>query len=93
MIGIFDILSLTLLAGALCIFFLRYFREEPPILPYFVIACTCATSNWLDEAGMNLAATVLLTAAAFLFLGCLIFPKVRKMGQSEDGEAETGSRA
>ncbi|MEZ5896355.1 MAG: hypothetical protein R3C40_02185 [Parvularculaceae bacterium] len=74
MISVIDIYSLTLLAISLTIFIVRYFREEPPVAPYLIIACTCAIGNFLGDAGGRMGAIVLLTAASFLFLGCLLHP-------------------
>ncbi len=78
MISIVDVYSLTLLVISLSIFIVRYFREEPPVAPYLVIACTCAVGNFLGDAGGYLGAMVLLTAASFLFLGCLLHPAGRR---------------
>ena len=77
MVSFFDIYSLTLLAVSLAIFILRYIREEPPVLPYLLIAITCATGNWLGDAGGGVAASMLLVAASFLFLSCLLYPRYR----------------
>jgi hypothetical protein len=77
MVTFFDIYALTLLAVSLAIFILRYIREEPPVLPYLLIALTCATGNWLGDAGGGIAAFMLLIAASFLFLSCLLYPRFR----------------
>lgn len=74
MISIFDIYSVGLLAVSLAVFVIRHIRHEPPILPYLVIACVCAVGNWLGEAGGGLGAVILLVAASFLFLACLLTP-------------------
>ena len=82
MITIFDIYSLTLLAVSLVLFVLRFVRQEPPIMPYLVIAMTCAVGNWLGNLGAEYGALSLLTAASFLFLGCLLYPRWRDMGEA-----------
>ena len=81
MISIFDIYSLTLLGVSLAIFIVRYFRAEPPVMPYLIIACTCAVGNFPGEAGGGLGAVVLLVAASFLFLGWLLHPPGRGRGR------------
>lgn len=83
MITFFDIYALTLLAVSLVIFIVRYIKEEPPVLPYLVIAMTCAVGNWLGESGGGIAAFMLLIAASFLFVGCLLYPKFR--GKPKEG--------
>ncbi len=84
---IFDVYSIFLLVASLSMFIARYMREEPPTLPYLVIACTCATGNWLGESGARVGAIVLLTAASFLFLSCLFYPRVRRMSRRGDEAA------
>lgn len=71
MISIFDAYSAGLLAVLIVLFVVRYIRQDPPILPYLVIACVCAGGNWLGEVGGGWAAMALLVAASFLFLACL----------------------
>ncbi|MGF1542906.1 MAG: XrtV sorting system accessory protein [Parvularculaceae bacterium] len=83
---IFDIYSIALLLASLTIFVSRYITEEPPTLPYLVIACTCAVGNWLGEAGAEMGAIVLMTAASFLFLSCLLYPRLRR-SKSDDLDA------
>ncbi len=71
----FDVCSVTLLIATLALFLIRYLRTEPPVLPYLVIASTCATVNFLSDAGAGFEALILLIAASFLFLGCLLRPE------------------
>lgn len=75
MISVFDIYSVSLLIVSLSLFVVRYLRQDPPILPYLVIACVCAVGNWLGELGGGWAAMALLVAASFLFLSCLLYPE------------------
>ncbi|MEL6361186.1 MAG: XrtV sorting system accessory protein [Pseudomonadota bacterium] len=93
MITIFDILAISLLVASLIMFIIRYIREEPPILPYFLIACTCAFGNWLGEIGLVFASISLLTAAAFLFLSCIFYPKLRNMGDNPETTNKTPSKS
>ncbi|MCB2112390.1 MAG: hypothetical protein R3C42_06770 [Parvularculaceae bacterium] len=80
-----DIYSISLLAVSLTVFVLRYLREEPPILPYLVIACTCAAGHELGRAGGGLGVTALLISATFLFMGCVFYPHIRRLsGQKGD---------
>ncbi len=74
MITVFDVFSVSLLLISLSVFVVRYIRQDPPIMPYLVIACVCAVGNWLGDAGGGWAAMALLVAASFLFLGCLLSP-------------------
>lgn len=76
MITVFDIYSIGLLVVSLTMFVIRYMREEPPVTPYLVIACTCAVGNFLGDNGGGVGALMLLVAASFLFLGCLLYPRV-----------------
>jgi len=80
MITFFDVFSLTLLATSLTLFVVRYVQQNPPVFPYLVIAMTCAVGNWLGNAGGEFGALALLMAASFLFLGCLLYPQWRDMG-------------
>ena len=82
MITIFDVFSLTLLIASMSLFVVRYILQDPPVYPYLIIACTCLVGNWLGEAGGGLFAIALLTAAAFSFLGCLLYPSWRTMGKN-----------
>jgi hypothetical protein len=78
-ISIFDIYSVSLLIVSLIQFVVRYVRQEPPVMPYLVIACVCAVGNWLGNMGGGWAAWALLVAASFLFLSCVIAPNHRSM--------------
>ncbi|MEM8936117.1 MAG: XrtV sorting system accessory protein [Pseudomonadota bacterium] len=84
----YDMLSLALLLVAIALFVKRSVDGEPPVLPYLTIACTCLVSNWLGKAGADFGAISLLTAAAFLFLGCALRPNWRTM--SGVGESSAG---
>ncbi len=77
MITILDIYSVTLLLISLTMFVLRFLREEPPVTPYLIIACTCGVGNFLADRGGDAGALMLLVAASFLFLGCLLYPQFR----------------
>lgn len=83
MISIFDIYSVSLLVVSLIQFVVRYVRQEPPVMPYLVIACVCAVGNWLGDLGGGWAAWALLVAASFLFLSCVIAPQHRDMRTSD----------
>jgi hypothetical protein len=74
MITVFDVYSVSLLLVSLTVFIVRYVRQDPPIMPYLVIACVCAVGNWLGDKGGGWAAMSLLVAASFLFLGCFLAP-------------------
>lgn len=84
MISFFDIYSLALLAASLSVFFLRYVRQNQPIVPYLVIACVCAVGNWLGNAGEGYSALSLLVAASFLFVGCVVAPYRSRLSQFLD---------
>lgn len=79
MFTIFDVFALGLLLASMSLFVKRYVTENPPVFPYLIIACTCLAANWLGEAGGGVFAIALLVAAAFSFLGCLIYPSWRNM--------------
>ena len=85
-ISFIDIYSISLLLVSLTTFVIRYTREEPPVLPYLVIACTCAVSDFLGDEGGGLGAVMLLIAATFLFMGCVFYPRLRKL--TERGDAK-----
>ncbi|MEQ8179438.1 MAG: hypothetical protein RIC52_11540 [Amphiplicatus sp.] len=87
MVSFFDVYSLSLLAISLAVFFVRYVRQDPPIMPYLVIACVCAVGNWLGENGGDWAAIALLTAASFLFLSLLFRPS-RAQWREADARAK-----
>ena len=76
MVTVFDIYSIGLLAVSLTMFVVRYMREEPPVTPYLIIASTCAVGSYLGDSGGGVGALMLLVAASFLFLGCLLYPRV-----------------
>lgn len=88
MVTFFDVYSLSLLVISLAVFFVRYVRQDPPIMPYLVIACVCAVGNWLGENGGDWAAIALLTAASFLFLSCLFSP-ARAQWREADKQAQS----
>lgn len=79
MISFFDVFSLGLLVVSLSVFFIRYVKQDPPIMPYLLIACVCAVGNWLGEAGGGEAALMLLIAASFLFLALVLTPYRSKL--------------
>lgn len=83
-----DIYSISLLIISLTMFVKRYLREEPPVMPYLVIACTCAVGNFLGDMQGGLGAFVLLLAATFLFLGCVFYPRLKKPSDSEGAAAK-----
>ncbi len=90
MFTIFDIYSLLLLLASMILFVSRYMKQNPPVYPYLIIACTCLVANWLGEAGGGVFALVLLIAASFSFVGCLIYPSWRTMTEA-DGRKTAGS--
>jgi hypothetical protein len=92
MISVFDIYSVGLLVISLAVFIVRYIRQDPPIMPYLVIACVCAVGNWLGEMGGGWAAMSLLIAASFLFLSCLMMPQ-RTQWREEAGDSDSGETA
>lgn len=83
MFTIFDVYSLVLLLASMALFVRRYMTQDPPVYPYLIIACTCLVANWLGEAGGGVFALVMLVAASFSFLGCLLYPSWRSMTDSE----------
>jgi hypothetical protein len=87
MITVFDVYSVTLLLVSLTVFVIRYVRQDPPIMPYLVIACVCAVGNWLGDKGGGWAAMSLLVAASFLFLACLLAP-YREKWRAKAGAAD-----
>ncbi len=89
MVSIIDIYSISLLLVSLTMFVIRYLREEPPVMPYLVIACTCAVGNFLGEQGGGLGAFMLLIAATFLFMGCVFYPRLRKLSQGKATSVES----
>ena len=90
MFTIFDIYALALLIVSMALFVRRYMTQNPPVYPYLIIAVTCLVANWLGEAGGGIFALALLVAASFSFLGCLLYPSWRNMGQ---GPTEIGAKS
>jgi hypothetical protein len=90
MITVFDIYSVALLLVSLTVFVIRYIRQDPPIMPYLVIACVCAVGIWMgnfDDTWTKWGAMSLLTAASFLFLTCLLAPYHGRLRAKEQAEA------
>lgn len=81
--SVFDFYSFTLMLVSIGLFVVRYIRENPPVYPYLIIACTCFVGNALGEAGGGIYALTLLVAASFSFLGCLLYPKWRSMSSTK----------
>ena len=81
MISVFDVYSLVLLIASMSLFVHRYVKQNPPVYPYLIIACTCLVANWLGDLGGGIFALALLVSASFSFLGCLLYPSWRHMGQ------------
>lgn len=88
MFTIFDLFSLALLLSSMALFVSRYMVQDPPVYPYLIIATTCLVANWLGNAGGGIFALVLLIAAAFSFLGCLLYPSWRSMDSSDQNSSE-----
>ncbi len=82
MVSIFDVFSLALLVASMSLFVHRHITQDPPVYPYLIIASTCLVANWLGDLGGGIFALALLVAASFSFLGCLLYPSWRNMGQS-----------
>jgi hypothetical protein len=94
MISVFDVYSISLLVISLIVFVVRYVRQDPPIMPYLVIACVCAVGNWLGDLGGGWAAMSLLVAASFLFLSLLLAPYGAKMMRERaEQKADTSQAA
>ncbi len=74
MTSLFDLLAVSLFIAATAIFFVRFRHEDPPLVPYLVIAAVCAVSNWLGENGGGIAAICLMSAASFLLLHLASLP-------------------
>lgn len=89
---VYDIFALALLIASMTLFVRRYMRQNPPVYPYLIIALTCLVANWLGEAGGGLYALSLLIAASFSFLGCLLYPSWRNMGQSPTEASQKNSK-
>ncbi len=88
MFTIFDVYSLVLLLVSMGLFVKRYMTQDPPVYPYLIIACTCLVANWLGEAGGGIFALVLLVAASFSVLGCLLYPSWRTMNSGDPKKAD-----
>jgi hypothetical protein len=94
MISVFDVYSISLLVVSLLVFVVRYVRQDPPIMPYLVIACVCAVGNWLGDLGGGWAAMALLVAASFLFLSLLLAPYgVKMMRDRAEAKADPSQAA
>ena len=93
MLTIFDVYSLALLIASMSLFLRRYMTHNPPVYPYLIIACTCLVSNWLGEAGGGVFALILLVAASFSFLGCLLYPSWRNMTEAQNDSAPASEDA
>lgn len=85
---VFDIYSLGLLIVSMTLFVWRYLKDNPPVYPYLIIALTCLVANWFGEAGGGVYAMMMLIAASFSFLGCLLYPSWRHMGQDPTVKVE-----
>jgi hypothetical protein len=88
MISVFDIYSVSLLLISLTVFVIRFIRQDPPIMPYLVIALVCAVGNWLGDLGGGWAAMSLLVAASFLFLSLLLHPMRQKWEKHQTDAAK-----
>ncbi|MEX6632548.1 XrtV sorting system accessory protein [Hyphococcus lacteus] len=93
MFSIFDLFSLALLLASMALFVSRYMVQDPPVYPYLIIATTCLVANWLGNAGGGIFAMVLLIAAAFSFLGCLLYPSWRTMSSDDQNTGTTPQSA
>lgn len=78
--------SLALLIVSMALFIRRYLTQNPPVYPYLIIATTCLVSNLVNDSGAGLSAVALLAGASFSFLGCLLYPSWRHMGQTPTRE-------
>lgn len=92
MISVFDVYSLVLLIASMSLFVHRYVKQNPPVYPYLIIACTCLVANWLGDLGGGVFALALLVSASFSFLGCLLYPSWRHMGQPLDNSKTPSSK-
>jgi len=87
-----DAYSIGLLIVSLSFFIVRYLREEPPVMPYLVIACTCTVTNFIGVSG-GIGGILLLIAASFLFIGCVFYPQYRgKQKSSGTGDLKARSQ-
>lgn len=93
MITAVDVYSVSLLLISLTVFVVRYMRQDPPIMPYLVIACVCGVGNWMgefDDVWTKWGATSLLVAASFLFLTCLLAPYRKVWADKSKKSADVG---
>lgn len=93
MISFFDVFSLGLLVVSLSVFFIRYVKQDPPIIPYLLIAIVCAVGNWLGDSGGGDAALMLLIAASFLFLALVLTPYRSKVEEFVRGKKSAPSES
>jgi len=93
MVSVFDVYSLVLLIASMSLFVHRYVKQNPPVYPYLIIACTCLVANWLGDLGGGIFALALLVSASFSFLGCLLYPSWRHMGQPLDKSKARSSKS
>jgi len=91
--SVFDFYSFSLMLVSIGLFVVRYLRDDPPIYPYLIIACTCYVGNVLGEAGGGIFAMALLVAASFSFLGALLFPTWRNMSKKDGAPADKPAAA
>ncbi len=89
MVSIIEIYSISLLLVSLTMFVIRYLREEPPVMPYLVIACTCAVADFLSDQVGGISAFTLLIAATALLMGCVFYPHLRTMGAGKSDPAKS----
>lgn len=87
MFTVFDFFSLVLTLAAVGVFGYRYAKQHPPVYPYLIIASTSLVAHWLGEAGGGIFAMMLLIAAAFSFLGCLLYPNRRSLSNNENSQS------
>jgi hypothetical protein len=93
MISFFDVFSLGLLVVSLSVFFIRYVKQDPPIMPYLLIAIVCAVGNWLGDSGGGDAALMLLIAASILFLALVLTPYRSKVEELVRGKKSAPSES
>lgn len=93
MVSFFDVFSLGLLVASLSVFFIRYVKQDPPIMPYLLIACVCAVGNWLGDSGGGDAALMLLISASFLFLALVLTPYRSKLEDFVRGRKDAPSES
>ncbi|MEM9170028.1 MAG: XrtV sorting system accessory protein [Pseudomonadota bacterium] len=86
MVGVVDIWALALMAASTTLFGYRYARANPPVYPYLIISVAALVSNWVGDLGGQEPAVLLLTAASFSFLGCVIAPAWRSLSNDKKEE-------